>query len=172
MGTDKALLKMDGKTLLQRAVGFCQLFCHEILISSDSPEHQLEGVRLIPDEIKNCGPMGGIYSCLRQSGNDWNFVLSVDAAFVEMDFVVFLKSGVNNFEVVVPEHSGKKEPLIALYNKKILPEFESQLESGSYKMRFLLEKVKTNFISSNEWLEKYPKLFYNMNTPEDLILED
>ena len=168
MGTDKASLEMEGKTLLCRAIEFCQVFCDEVLISSNNQEHKVEELKLVNDEISDCGPMGGIYSCLKQSGSDWNFVLSVDAVFVEKDFVNFLITGIPGFEVVVPIHNGKKEPLIALYHKKLVPDFRSQLESKNYKMHFLLERVKTNFIHSDKWMKQYPKLFYNLNSPEDL----
>lgn len=169
MGTDKALLEIEGKTLLYRAVDFCKPFCEEILISSNIHEHEIEGCKRIPDEIKDCGPMGGIYSCLKQSNNDWNFVLSVDAIFVEHEFVNFLFSQANDCEAVVPIHKKGKEPLIALYHKKVLKQFDLQLEKQEYKMHFLLEKVNTCFIDSNQWIEKYPKLFYNLNSPEDFV---
>jgi molybdenum cofactor guanylyltransferase len=65
MGTDKAMLQIDGKTLMERAIEICKPICHEILISSNNPKHENFGFTVIPDEIKNCGPMGGIYSCLK-----------------------------------------------------------------------------------------------------------
>ncbi|HSO89343.1 MAG TPA: molybdenum cofactor guanylyltransferase, partial [Draconibacterium sp.] len=80
MGTDKALLQIKGKTLLERAVEICNPVCNAILISSNNPEHEKYGYQIYPDEIKNCGPLGGIYSCLKKSDTDWNFILSVDAA--------------------------------------------------------------------------------------------
>jgi len=168
MGRDKALLQVEGKPLLDRAVEFCRLFCEEVFISSDLEEHEKEGIRRISDEQKNCGPMGGIYSCLKRSSTDWNFVLSVDAPFVEIDFVRFLLNNSDEFEAVVPLHSGKKEPLIALYHRNTLAVFRSMLEEGNYKMHFLLEKVSTHFVEAEEWLEKYPKLFENLNYPDDL----
>ena len=168
MGTDKALLQIDGKPLLDRAVEFCHLFCEEVLISSDMEEHEKVGIRRISDEWKNCGPMGGIYSCMKQSANDWHFVLSVDAPFIEINFVRFLLNNSDEFEAVVPVHYGKKEPLIAFYHRNTLGVFRSMLDEGNYKMHFLLEKVSTHFVEAEDWLEKYPKLFENLNYPDDL----
>lgn len=167
MGGDKVLLEIDGQTLLSRAVEFCKTFCDELVISSNNPEHKMNGCKRVADEIKDCGPMGGVYSCLNQSQNEWNFVLSVDTTFVVKEFVDFLLKGIEDFDAVVPTHSGRKEPLIAVYKKKILPKVKSQLESGNYKMNFLLKGVKTNFIESDHWERKYPQLFYNINSPED-----
>jgi len=169
MGRDKALIELEGQTLLDRAVGFCKSFADEVLISSDSENHKKGRIRTIPDEFKNCGPIGGIYSCLKQSANEWNFVLSVDAPFVEKEFVTFLINSALGFDAVVPTHDWKREPLIALYNKTSVSQFESQIKTGNYKLHFLLQELKTNFVETDEWLEKYPKLFQNLNYPEDLI---
>ncbi len=169
MGSDKALLEFEGKTLLKRAVDLCSSFCEEVLISSNYPEHQVEDFRRIDDEDADCGPIGGIYSCLKQSSHDWNLVLSVDAPFVQQDFIRFLKDGTPNFEAVVPIHAGKKEPLIAFYHKKALPQIEARIKAENYKLHFLLEKLNTNFMDAGEWLKKYPDLFRNLNNPEDLF---
>jgi molybdenum cofactor guanylyltransferase len=169
MGTDKAVLEFEGQSLLKRAADFCSVFCDEVLISSNNPEHRVEGVSRINDEVKECGPMGGIYSCLKQSSSDWNFVLSVDAPFVQSDFILFLQDHTTDFDAVIPVHEGKKEPLIAFYQKKALPQIETHIKAENYKMHFLLQKLNTHFVDAGAWLEKYPNIFNNLNTPEDLF---
>jgi len=169
MGTDKALLEINKKKLLQHAIAFCSPFCTRLLISSNHKEHQKFGIEIIPDDINNCGPLGGIYSCLKQSETDWNFVLSVDSVFVEHEFIQEMIKARGNYSAIVPLHSGGKEPLIALYHKKAISDIKTQLETGNYKMNFLLEKVNTHLFDSTKWIEKYPKLFHNANYPEDLI---
>ena len=72
MGTDKALLQINEKTLLENAIEICKPVCKEILISSNNPEHEKFGYKIIPDEIKNCGPLGGIYTCLKNSNTEWD----------------------------------------------------------------------------------------------------
>ncbi|MEN8115931.1 MAG: molybdenum cofactor guanylyltransferase [Bacteroidota bacterium] len=168
MGTDKALLELGGITLLEKAIGLCQSACSSILISSNNPKHRKPDIPLIPDEIENCGPMGGIYSCMKKSLTDWNFVVSVDSPLVIPEFIGYLISETEDCDVVVPVHSKGKEPLIALYHKQCLPEMERMLRSGNFKMHNLFHSVKTKWIDTNEWLVKYPKLFYNINRPEEL----
>lgn len=168
MGTDKALLELEGKTLLSRAVDLCSKVCDEILISSDAEEHRVGSHRLVADEVKDCGPMGGIYSCLKESSNEWNFVLSVDSPFVTKDFVEFLVSQTKDFDAVIPVHFGKKEPLIAFYRKSILSQIEAKIREGNYKLHFLLQEINTHFVESGEWVRKYPELFRNLNYPEDI----
>lgn len=168
MGTDKTFLELDGVTLLQRMIRLLQPLCKTLIISSNNPRHEKYGYKVIADEIKNCGPIGGIYSSLKQSKTDWNFVISVDAAFVEPEFVNCLFSDADGYDAIVPVHSKGKEPLIAFYNKSSLAKMEEMLQVGNYKMHNLLASINTKFVDSEEWVVKYPKLFHNLNRPEDL----
>ena len=168
MGADKALLKLNGKTLLERSIELIQPFCKTILISSNNPEHKKFKIETIPDEISDCGPIGGIYTCLRKSETTWNFVISVDSVFVEQEFIKFLISEIDEFSAIVPIHSKGKEPLIALYNKNSLIEFEKMLNLGDFKMYNLINTLKTKWIDSEKWVDKYPQLFHNLNRPKDL----
>lgn len=168
MGSDKALLEIDGVTLLEKAVKLCSCISQDILISSNNPAHAIEPYSVVPDVINNCGPIGGIYSCLERSKTDWNFVISVDSPFVLAEFVEFLFSKVGNYDAVVPVVNNKKEPLIAWYHKNSLFEIEKMLDSGNYKMHDLIKTIKTNFVDVQNWIEKYPLIFQNINRPEDL----
>ncbi len=170
MGTDKALLKIGDETLLERAVNLCRPVCSQILISSDSPAHEIDGLKRVADEFAGSGPMSGIYSCLKQAENEWCFVISVDSAFVTTEFISFLFTQTENADAVVPVHENGKEPLIALYRKTTVHQFLSQLETGNYKMHLLLERFNTKFVDVSDWKSKLPRLFHNMNSPEDLIL--
>lgn len=168
MGCDKALLEIDGISLLEKSISLCKEVCNEIIISSNNPEHQNVGYAVIADEVENCGPIGGISSCLKKSKTEWNFVISVDAAFVEEEFLQFLFSEIENVNAVVPFSEKGKEPLIALYNKSCLPVMVEKLEVGDFKMHNLLNSINTKFVDAQSWVEKYPKLFHNLNRPEDL----
>ncbi|WP_321368669.1 molybdenum cofactor guanylyltransferase [uncultured Draconibacterium sp.] len=168
MGTDKALLEIEGKTLLERAISLCKPFSSELLISSNHKSHTSFGYRVVEDEIKNCGPMGGIYSCLKQSDNAWNLVLSVDAAYINDNFLEFLISNAGDFDAVVPFTEKGAEPLIALYNKSICPAMEKKLQAGDYRVQNLLRESNTKWLDSGKLLEENKRLFTNLNRPEDL----
>ncbi len=170
MGTDKALLKINDNDLLSRAIEVCQPVCSRIIISSNNPKHRKSGIHVVPDEIQNCGPMGGVYACLKQSSTDWGFVLSVDAVFVEPKFIEFLITEIDAFDAVVPVHSKGIEPLIAFYHRNCLPEMEGMLKKGDFKMRNLFSKINVKYIDVQNWVEKFPRLLFNLNKPGDLDL--
>lgn len=167
MGRDKALLKLDGQTLLGRAVKLCQQNCSEIIISSNNPSHQFPDLPIINDEIENCGPLGGITSCLKHAKHDWCFVVSVDSPFVEPEFVTFLKTQTNTFDAIVPFTEKGKEPLVALYNRSVLPVAKSLIVQKQFRMHNFISEINTQFLDTNSWLENYPLLFNNLNLPDD-----
>jgi molybdopterin-guanine dinucleotide biosynthesis protein A len=167
MGTDKALLQIYGKTLLESAIELCRSVCDDILISSNNSEHEKFGLQIIPDEIKNCGPIGGIYSCLKKSETDWNFIISVDSAFVTKDFVEFLISEIGDFDAIIPIHTNGKEPLIAMYHKNCISLIREKIELNDLKMQILVTELNTKFIEVGAWIERFPELFHNINRPED-----
>jgi molybdopterin-guanine dinucleotide biosynthesis protein A len=168
MGTDKTFIKVEGKPLLAHAVELLQPLCQKLLISSNNRELSYSNIKVISDETENCGPLGGIYSCLKQSETEWNFILSVDSPFVHPGFITALKNELNGFDAVVPVHNKGNEPLIAFYNKSCLPAMQKQLEAGNYKMQRLLNGVNIKWVESGKWIAKYPEIFRNLNKPSDL----
>jgi molybdopterin-guanine dinucleotide biosynthesis protein A len=168
MGTDKALLKLDGISLLERSVLLCKKLCDTIIISSNNEAHQKFGFPLVPDEVKNCGPIGGIYSGLKKSETEWNFVISVDSAYVNPDFVSYLIAAIGDVDAIVPYGTNGIEPLIALYNKQCLPAFEEKIRTGDFRMQNLVDSVNVKKIDAQGWIENYPDLFRNLNRPEDM----
>ncbi len=168
MGVDKALLKMNGKTLLETVIEICQPVCSSIIISSNNPAHSVYGYPVIADEHKDCGPIGGVYTCLKQSLTNWNFVISVDTPFVTPGFIQFLFQQSGDFDAVIPAHSGNTEPLIALYNRRCLPVIEKQIHLQIFKIQHLITLLNTGFVECNEWIGNAPLLFKNLNYPEDL----
>lgn len=170
MGQDKALLVFESHSLLQRAVSLCQASCRHVVISSNTSTHTMGDIPLIADEIPDCGPMGGLYSCLKNTPTTWSFLLSVDAPFVPPAFINYLWQNTHGYEAVVPVHQNGKEPLVALYHKNILGMLEQCLQASEYKMHSLLQQINTHFVKADKWVQQYPNIFCNLNRPEDLQL--
>ncbi len=170
MGTDKALIQFRDKSLIENAIGLVQPLCSTILISSNNPAIEKFGFPVIPDEVTNCGPIGGLYSTLKKTASEWNFVISVDCPFVSPEFVEFLMSNIIEKDCLIPKHIAGIEPLVALYHKKSLSFMEKAMQNKEYKVQKLIAGLNTEFIDVEEWLVKKPELFRNLNRPEDLIL--
>jgi len=168
MGIDKASLVFNQKTLLENAIKICRSVCHDVLISSNNPAHQRDEIPVVFDDFQNCGPIGGLFSGLKKSNTDWNFVLSVDSPLIKPEFIQKLISEIEDVDALVPFHKKGKEPLVALYHKNCLPEIEKRIVTGNFAIYQLFEPLNVKYVESECWLQKYPSLFYNINRPEDL----
>lgn len=170
MGTDKSLLKIDGITMLEKAILLVEPFCTSVAISGLKNVSQYEKYPVISDLVPDCGPISGIYSCLKQSKTEWNFFIGVDVPFLDSTLLDFLIRQIDSADCVVPKHSAGVEPLVGLYRRRILPLVGEMIEAGTYKMTQLLSRIDTRFVDCNQQIERNPKLFYNVNTPEDFRL--
>ncbi len=167
MGVDKPLMSFNGETLLERSVMLCKSFFKDVIISSQNPKHQVEDCKIVPDLIEGCGPIGGIHSCLKISDTEWNFVMSVDAPFLEPAFISLLISETDGYDAVIPVHNSGIEPLLGIYRKRSLLQMEKQIADGNYKMHDLLDHLNVNFVDAQSWVDRYPLIFKNLNKPED-----
>ena len=178
MGTDKALLRVRSRgrssdeetgdpTIVERLRDALSPLCGEILLSSNSPErHGFLGLPIVPDEERGQGPLMGLYSALRASSNEINFVVGCDVPELDAAFVrrMFEIAESTNCEAVVPVAlHGRLEPLMAVYRKDLAGPMRRCLDEGVRRMRDFLSRcrVRTMPLGDAPWRR-------NLNTPEDV----
>lgn len=168
MGTDKALVTLGGKTLLERALerwcdygGALQLSVgHE-----DRAGLAPSGVTAVADVYPLRGPMGGLHAGLRACDTEYLLLTAVDAPFVTCEMADQLLAEVENSgcEACVYILDGKPQPLFGLYRKSCLDVAEELLEAEENKMGLLLRRVDTRYLTAADEVN-----FRNLNTPEEL----
>ncbi len=170
MGRDKGLCHFNGKELVSYSIEILKPICDYIIISTNNPEdYQKFGLQIVGDEIKNIGPIGGIYSCLKQSVTVKNLVVSCDIPFLTKEALEYILSKSDDFEIVIPQHSDSYyEPLAGYYSTSIIPTIENSIHQRDYKLINLFSEVKFRAISTGD-LPGLGIQFRNMNTPEDLL---
>lgn len=170
MGTNKAMLEINNESMLTRMIRFIAPFCANIAISGEGVGYDDFNVEIIPDFFTGYGPIAGLYSSLKYSSTEWNLVVSVDSPFLNKELINLLLVNIGPFDCIIPQHSNGVEPLIGLYHKRALPALKKQIEFGDYKLSRLLSALNTNFVDCDYLVEKYPRLFMNLNYPEDYQL--
>lgn len=163
MGKDKALLAVNGKTLLQNALRICASFT-PTLISSNNPKHQINGVKLVPDEFLNSGPLAGIHSGLKHTTAHWNLVLSVDSPQIQISTINALMENLSSDKPVVA-FCDQLHPLIGFYPKSILPFLSDYLRQGKRSVKGFLHE---NGYVQVDFSTELKNQFYNINTPQEL----
>ena len=170
MGTEKGLVKWRGKALIEYSLDALQKVCDQIIISSNKDCYSYLDLPVVKDEIENCGPMGGIYSCMKAYPSDIYVVVSCDVPNVSSALFSDLIANLDQNDVIIPvDEKGKKQPLAAVYRYESFPQIEKELLNGRYKMMKLLDLMHTKAFLISPDLPYYSnKLLSNANTPDDI----
>ncbi len=172
MGKDKGLCRFKEKPLVSYAIDRLKPLCGNLIISANYfPEkYTAFGLSVIPDEIKNIGPMGGIHACLKRSVTQHNLILSCDTPFVTRDVFRLLTEDVENFQVICPAHETFLiEPLSAYYNTNVLGDIEEAIHRKEYKMMQLFKHIRFKSVNIDDRFSFFnDNLFLNLNSPEDM----
>jgi molybdopterin-guanine dinucleotide biosynthesis protein A len=170
MGKDKALLRLEGKTFLERTVESLKGF-EEVLLSVGS-SRRFEGVnlRVVEDEFERCGPMSGLYSALKVCVSKRLLAVSCDMPLLTREFAEYLacRAGDEDDVCVPVTRDGRAQPLCAVYSKRIAPVLEAHLTKGDYSVTRALKdlkdlQVKYVFLQGTPYADETLR---NVNTPE------
>jgi len=164
MGTDKALLTLNGKTFVQTLYDNLKNICNEVIISTNNPDIRISGAKVLADEIKNIGPIGGLYTCLKQIKNDRTFIVTVDTPLVSKKLLQEIFSQSGTYDISVIKHNNKVHPLIGIFHKNISKLLETEITQKKYKVMKLIEKANHQIISV---CNEYEKELFNVNNKED-----
>jgi molybdopterin-guanine dinucleotide biosynthesis protein A len=170
MGQDKALLKLNGRTLLDRALELAREVSPDVRIVG-SAQKFAAFAPVIEDVFTDQGPLAAIHAALESSGTDLNLVLAVDLPFLDPNFLQYLiaQGQATNALVTVPRAAGGWQTLCAVYRRGFADYAERSLREGKNKIDPLFARVETRVIEENELLQHgfSPDIFQNLNTPEE-----
>lgn len=166
MGTDKGLLTIDGKNIMERIIDAMKPSVQEIIIITNGNNYDYFGYKIYNDLIKKCGPMGGIFTALSFSKTEKNFVVSCDMPFVNKKLVQFIIENASDCEITIPSHNERLEPLCAVYDKSCTSKLEELLKKHELKLLDMLKHFKMRQISIPEDILK-DNCFANINTPAE-----
>lgn len=171
MGRAKGLLAFGGEPLVVHAARLLE-FTGEAPVIIGPPEVYAHlGIRVVPDDGENLGPLGGISTALRIATREWNLIVGCDLPFLTREWLEFLiaRAVESSADVVMPLNERGFEPLCAMYRKSARRAIAQALERGVRKITDGLAALTLASIAPAEWKAFDPcgRLFKNVNTPED-----
>jgi molybdopterin-guanine dinucleotide biosynthesis protein A len=175
MGTDKAFVEYEGRTLLARALDLARSVTPDVRIVG-SREKFAPFAPVVEDVFCECGPLGGIHAALQASPTELNVMLAVDMPFVSWAFLQYLigqAGSAPEAAVVVPHGAGNWQPLCAIYRRDFAGVAEDALRAERNRIDPLFSAVRTRVITEEELEDAgfSPALFRNLNTPGELEAE-
>lgn len=169
MGQDKGLLKIENQFLISRAAERLNIDSQKIYISTNNPQYaKLLPYAIITDVISNIGPIGGVYSALKQLATPYVFFLTCDSPEVDFGlFNVLYQHKQQHDHLILPTHQGQLEPLLGIYATALHTNLEDFIKKQKYSLyKFALEQ-KARIIDISTLSEK--NYFVNLNTPEQYL---
>jgi molybdenum cofactor guanylyltransferase len=172
MGTNKALLKLNEKTTIERMVDILKVYFNDIiLVTNDMDSYQSLGVKMASDHYPGKGPLAGFHAGLKASDYDVNFIVACDMPFISGELAATLVEKIDHYDALVPVINGKKQTLCTVFRKKTLDKMEECIENGRLPIKHLLDHLNVLYvtekdlhINSNIDLER---VFFNMNHPHE-----
>jgi molybdopterin-guanine dinucleotide biosynthesis protein A len=171
MGGNKALLRIEGRPLVERQAELLRKRVADLLISANDPEvYEFLGLTVVPDQFPGMGPLAGLQAAMSYSHHDTFLLVACDMPAISVALLDVLIHCSDGFDATVPESGdGRPHPLCAIYRKTCLPVAERNLLQGTNKFLTLLEdaSLRTRFLRpGNEGYHGEDLL--NLNSPEDL----
>jgi len=170
MGSNKALLTVEGAPLIEKIYHtMAQLFREVILVTNTPEEYAFLPCAMVADRYHGVGPLAGLHAGMKAGTGNWIFMTACDTPFLNPDVIRMICTFVGEYDAVVPLSPGGKEPLQALYGRSCLAKVEQALEQGDWKLLNLLDHVRTRFVTLEE-LAAIPGAqlsFCNINTLEE-----
>lgn len=160
----KAFLEIAGSTFIEKILENLNGF-KEIMISCNDLELYKkfkDRCTLVSDEIKDIGPIGGLYSIFKSTDADRVFIVAADMPFVNNSIINSICSIDFNADALVACADGREQPLFAVYKKSILANIEKLINLKIYKMKSLLKESEISYFYIDD-----KKYLSNINTPEE-----
>lgn len=178
---DKALVKVDGKSMLERVIERFAPQVERIVLSANGAPGRFAAfnIPIVPDAVSAVGPLAGLLAGMRWSEENLpeaRFVASVaaDMPFIPLDLVAQLSEGCGRDEntVALAASSAGTHPVCGLWPVKLADGLERLLKSGestkvlTFADRFMRLNVPFDDIELPNGERVDP--FFNVNTPEDV----
>lgn len=182
MGEDKAALKIDGASLLERVASIVVPLFNETIISTRHEYHKIDGIKTIIDGDYRKGPASGLLTSMEAMTTDWAFCIASDMPLIEPSLIAYLASLRESYNYVVP-YTGEQDtecqdtecqiqPLFAFYHKSTISELKDRILNGERGLCKYLNSLDENSIRKvmdKEMIRFDPELksFIDVDKPEE-----
>jgi len=166
MKTEKGLLIYQNKTFVECIINAIKPIANSIFLVTKNENYEAFGYPLVADVFENKGPVGGIYTALNHSSTKKNLIISCDVPRIKAEiFSKYLIPNCKNSDLIFLSDGKNDYPLIGVYSKKSIKNFESAIKKNHLKLLKLIETLDYKRIQVNvedQWA------LLNINTQADL----
>lgn len=164
MGTDKALLRVEGVPMALRVA-------HAILgagakevcaVGGDAESLAALGLRTVPDEAPHQGPLAGIIAALHSAPYDVVVVAACDMPWIESSHVARLVTALSTRDAVLSAAHDQVQPLFSVWRRASCAQLDDAFRAGERSPRRALERLDYAVVNLDAGLWSV-----DLDTPED-----
>jgi len=169
---DKAILKLNGKRLIDIVISKLKRIVGDNIIIVGPPEKYPSYKKVVPDLFNQKGLLVGLYSGLKSSASRYNLVVGCDMPFLKLELLQYMRDKIDSNDIIIPRYAKSYvEPLCAIYSKDCLEVMKRNIKAGILSIRRIFPYLKVKYIEEKEIKRVDPELnsFFNINFKEDFI---
>jgi molybdenum cofactor guanylyltransferase len=174
-GGDKALLRIGGRTILERTIEMLRPQCSGPLLNAngDITRFARFGLPVARDAIEDyAGPLAGILAGLdwvadRAPGIGWVASVPGDCPFLPGDLVVRMHAArrETNMPIACAQSGERRHPVVGLWPVRLRDDLRQALAAGVRKIEAW---TAAHGVAVADWNTEPIDPFFNVNTPEDV----
>ena len=170
MGTDKAVLRLGGGTLLERTVqAALDAGLPALVVGRARPSVWTLPAEFAEDGVPGLGPLGGLQTAL-QTVQSPVLALACDLPLLTTEALRWLRAqaerqaGQESEHGLVVVNGGKWEPLFSVYRPECLPLIEARLAQERRSLHGLIDAGQFAVAEAPAWVAAQ---LVNVNTPQE-----
>jgi len=171
MGRNKALMALEGQTLIGRVLDKVSSLCDELIISAnDADLYAGLPARVVPDIVPRRGALSGIHAGLSAMRNEMALVVACDMPFLNLRLLRYMIVIAPGYDVIVPRVGGSYEPLHAMYSVNCIAPIAQLMDQGPRRVIDFYKHVQVREVAQDKIALFEAELsFVNVNTPQEWV---
>jgi molybdopterin-guanine dinucleotide biosynthesis protein A len=170
-GSDKSLYVFNGKPMISHTYDAVKKIFDEIyIIATGGEKFSFLDAKIIPDIIPKLGPIGGIYTAVESLDAARIFIFPCDMPFLNSEFIEYMTTIPDIYDIIVPEINGLYQPLHAIYSKSCIDNIKRNIERKDYRMSGFYDGLNIRRVNEEEigYYDDPQRMFRNINFKEDM----
>jgi len=149
MGRDKALLEIEGKSLLQRACEVAVSLTSEVYVLTSWPDRYRSTLtkecQFLVEYNPGSGPLVALTQGLTEIAAEWILLLACDLPLLEAQIIQNWANQLTTVPTstlaIVPYQNSRWEPLCGFYHRQSLSSLQTFIESGGSSFQVWLSQI-------------------------------
>lgn len=165
MGSDKALMVINGKEMYRYTYDEIIDWVSPITLVSSNPLHYNDHVKTIADIIPEIGPAGAVYTAMMSCNKPYMLLASCDMPCMTRSILTELADSATKDFITIAKVNDRIFPFPGFYPLSISIQWKMYIDEGERSVLSIIRKFDHNIIS----FDNSADLFLNVNSKDDII---